>query len=104
MSRANTLPVKPRWPPILQWGRSGVGDRAVQNESPVGLDVIYNMAGWELFSYLLADDPGVISETLEELNRHEVHRVHLIADRSSRQARRGLEQDQSRLIMKAILE
>jgi hypothetical protein len=51
-------------------------------ESPIGLDVIYNMAGWELFSYLLADDPGIISETFEALNQHEVNRVHLIADRN----------------------
>ncbi|HEB31920.1 MAG TPA: hypothetical protein ENI15_13765 [Spirochaetes bacterium] len=49
-------------------------------ESPIGLDVIYNMAGWELYSYLLADDPGIISETFEALNEHEVNRVHLIAD------------------------
>ncbi len=49
-------------------------------ESPVGLDLVYNLAGWELFSYLLADDPGVISETFEELARHEVERVHRVAD------------------------
>ena len=49
-------------------------------ESPVGLDVIYNMAGWELYSYLLADDPGLISETFEALNQHELNRVHLVAD------------------------
>ncbi len=50
-------------------------------ESPVGLDLIYNLAGWELFSYLLADDPGVIAETFETVNRHEVDRVHRVADR-----------------------
>lgn len=50
-------------------------------ESPIGLDVIYNMVGWELFSYLLADDPGILSEAFEVLNRHEVGRVHLVADR-----------------------
>ncbi|UCB44471.1 MAG: hypothetical protein JSV25_09615 [Spirochaetota bacterium] len=48
-------------------------------ESPVGLDVIYNIAGWELFSYLLMDDPGLISETFEALNKHEENRIHLIA-------------------------
>ena len=50
-------------------------------ESPIGLDVIYTMAGWELFSYLLADDPGIISETFEVLNLHEEHRAHLVADK-----------------------
>ncbi len=50
-------------------------------ESPVGLDLIYNLAGWELFSYLLADDPGVIAETFEVVNLHEVARVHRVADR-----------------------
>jgi hypothetical protein len=49
-------------------------------ESPIGLDVIYNMVGWELFSYLLADDPGLVSEVFEALNRHEEGRVHLVAD------------------------
>lgn len=49
-------------------------------ESPIGLDVIYNMVGWELFSYLLADDPGLVSEAFEALNRHEERRVHLVAD------------------------
>jgi hypothetical protein len=49
-------------------------------ESPIGLDVIYNMVGWELFSYLLADDPGILSEAFEELNVHEVQRAHLVAD------------------------
>jgi uroporphyrinogen decarboxylase len=50
-------------------------------ESPVGLDVIYNIAGWELFAYLLADDPGLVSEVFEVLNLHEAKRVHLVADR-----------------------
>jgi hypothetical protein len=50
-------------------------------ESPVGLDVIYNMGGWELFCYLLADDPGIINETFEVLNLHEERRIHLVADR-----------------------
>jgi hypothetical protein len=50
-------------------------------ESPIGLDVIYNMAGWELFSYLIAEYPGIISEVFEELNLHEVNRVHLVADK-----------------------
>lgn len=49
-------------------------------ESPVGLDVIYNVAGWELFSYMLADNPGLISEVFEVLNDHEIRRVHLVAD------------------------
>jgi hypothetical protein len=51
-------------------------------ESPVGLDVIYSIAGWELFSYILADDPGLISELFEVLNKHEIERVHLVADRA----------------------
>jgi len=43
---------------------------------------MYNIAGWDLFSYLLADDPGLLSEWFEELNQHEIQRVHLIADKT----------------------
>ena len=50
-------------------------------ESPVGLDTMYNIAGFELFSYLYFDDPGLITEWFEVLNDHEVNRVHLIADK-----------------------
>lgn len=50
-------------------------------ESPVGLDTMYNISGFELFSYLLADDPGLISEWFNVLNEHEENRIHLVADR-----------------------
>ena len=33
-----------------------------------------------LFSYLLADDPGLVSGAFEALNRHEERRAHLVAD------------------------
>lgn len=50
-------------------------------ESPVGLDTMYNIAGFELFSYLLADDSGLVSEWFQTLNEHELNRVHLVADK-----------------------
>ena len=50
-------------------------------ESPVGLDTMYNISGFELFSYMLVDDPGLVSEWFDVLNEHELNRVHLIADK-----------------------
>jgi len=50
-------------------------------ESPVGLDTMYNIAGFDLLSFLYEEDRGIIQEWFEVLNSHEVSRVHLIADR-----------------------
>ncbi|HIJ72996.1 MAG TPA: hypothetical protein HPP83_02735 [Candidatus Hydrogenedentes bacterium] len=44
-------------------------------ESPVGLDVAYHRLGMELFTYAYAQEPELVSEWLEALNKHEVERV-----------------------------
>jgi hypothetical protein len=49
-------------------------------ESGVGLTEMYWAAGMELFSYLMADDPGLIEEWLEARLRAELRRVAVIAD------------------------
>lgn len=49
-------------------------------ESGVGLTEAYWMAGFELFSYLAADDPGLVDEWLDARNQAELRRVASIAD------------------------
>ncbi len=49
-------------------------------ESGVGLTEMYHLAGMELFSYLLADDPGLVETWLEARLRAELRRVATIAD------------------------
>lgn len=49
-------------------------------ESLPGLTHMYHSAGHELFSYLLADDPGLVEEWLEALTQAEVRRIECIAD------------------------
>jgi uroporphyrinogen decarboxylase len=44
-------------------------------ESPVGLDTAFHRLGLDTFCYAYAEDPGLLSEWLEALNRHEVARV-----------------------------
>lgn len=57
------------------------GDDTVQIvESGVGLTEIYWTLGWEDFSYLLADEPGLIEAWLEANNQAELRRVAAIAD------------------------
>jgi hypothetical protein len=48
--------------------------------SPVGLDTAFNIAGLDLFIYLYAENPGLVSTWLEALNVAEIRRVHAIAD------------------------
>jgi len=48
--------------------------------SPVGLDTAFNIAGLDLFIYLYAENPGLVSTWLEALNVAEIRRVHVIAD------------------------
>jgi hypothetical protein len=61
--------------------KKGIGDETViVVESNVGLDYAYNMAGIELFSYLMVDEPAIISEWLEVLNQAEIRRAKAIAD------------------------
>lgn len=49
-------------------------------ESGVGLTEMYWVAGMELFSYLMADDPGLVDAWLEARNQAELRRVAAIAD------------------------
>ena len=53
------------------------GSVPCQIESPVGMDAMYNTAGFELFTYLYADDPGLVSEWYDTLNEHEINRINL---------------------------
>ncbi|HOJ31091.1 MAG TPA: uroporphyrinogen decarboxylase family protein [bacterium] len=46
----------------------------------VGLDDIRVQMGFELFSYVYADDPGIISECLEECTKRNITICHAIAD------------------------
>jgi hypothetical protein len=52
----------------------------MHNTSPIGLDTCYLLAGYELFSYLMMDDYGLLIEWLDVLNQHEVKRVRLVGD------------------------
>lgn len=59
----------------------GIGDDTViVVESDVGLDFARSMAGIELFSYLMVDEPDLLSEWLEALNQAEIRRAKAIAD------------------------
>jgi hypothetical protein len=49
-------------------------------ESFPGLDTAYNLAGFELFSYLWHDDPGLLSEWVDVLAQHEIERIHRVAN------------------------
>ncbi len=60
---------------------TGRGDPAVMIvESGVGLTEMYWAAGLELFSYLTAEDAGLVEEWLEARNQAELRRVAAIAD------------------------
>ncbi len=61
--------------------QKGIGDDTViVVESGAGLDTAYTAAGMELFTYLLVDEPGLVSEWLETLNQAELRRAKAIAD------------------------
>ncbi|NLO75166.1 MAG: hypothetical protein GX100_13805 [candidate division WS1 bacterium] len=62
--------------------RSYLGDDTVvlHGETGTGLDTIRGNLGLELFSYLQADDPGLVSEYLEVSTKREVAQIHAIAD------------------------
>jgi hypothetical protein len=46
----------------------------------IGLDDVRHLLGLEWFSYLLADDPGLISEALEAMTVRNIAECHAIAD------------------------
>lgn len=59
----------------------GLGDDTVLViESDVGFDFARSISGIELFSYLAADEPELVSEWLEVLNQCEIRRAKAIAD------------------------
>jgi hypothetical protein len=49
-------------------------------QSPIGLDVAYNRAGWELFSYAYLEYPELIHDWLAAIADFEEKRIHDIAD------------------------
>jgi len=49
-------------------------------ESFPGLDTACTMAGFELFSYLLYEEPSLISDWVNALAHHEIDRIHHVAD------------------------
>jgi len=48
--------------------------------SPASLDDCYMMLGMEIFSYMIADDYGLLKEWFDELSKHEIERVNRNAD------------------------
>jgi hypothetical protein len=52
----------------------------IHPESIVGLTTAYTRAGWELFIYLMGDQPELVNEWLTVLCDYEVWRIHHIAD------------------------
>jgi hypothetical protein len=58
-----------------------IGDTVnLLSQQGTGLDDIRHLVGMELFAYLQADDPGIISELLETVTEHNVAVCHAIAD------------------------
>jgi hypothetical protein len=58
-----------------------LGDTVLMHTgSPAQLDTCYMMLGFEIFSYLMADNPGLLEEWFDTLIRHEIQRVHRCAD------------------------
>ncbi len=54
-------------------------DTVLVIESPVGPDTAYSLLGLELFSYLQADHPNLVSDWLEALNEREIRRAKTVA-------------------------
>lgn len=48
----------------------------------VGLDDVRHLLGFELFAYVRADDPGIVSEALEAVTVRNIEECHAIADAS----------------------
>jgi len=59
-----------------------VGDTVVFLSESVMLTTLYGMLGIDNFSLLYVENPGLISECLEELTNHEIERIKLIVDPS----------------------
>jgi len=58
-----------------------IGDTVnLLDQHGTGLDSISHYLGLELFSYLMADDPGLVSEALETVTNYHVAVCHAVAD------------------------
>lgn len=53
----------------------------IHPESIVGLTTAYVRAGWDIFIYLMGDEPDLVDQWLEALCAYEVKRIHGMADR-----------------------
>ncbi len=62
------------------WKQNYLRDTVLMHTSYVHLDTCYMMAGMEIFSYLIADDYGLLIEWFDELCKHERRRVNRCAD------------------------
>ncbi len=61
--------------------QSLIGDTVnLLTQHGVGLDSVRHLLGFELFTYVLDDDPGLISEALETMTEHNVAECHAIAN------------------------
>jgi 5-methyltetrahydrofolate--homocysteine methyltransferase len=56
------------------------GSFLLASESLVGLHTAYYRAGMELFVYLYAEEPELVSSWLQALNDYELYKIHRIAD------------------------
>jgi hypothetical protein len=58
-----------------------LGDTVLMHTgSPAQLDTCYMMLGFDIFSYMLVDDYGLLVEWFDELIKHEIGRVQKCAD------------------------
>jgi len=63
--------------------QSLIGDTVnLLTQHGTGLDDVRHLLGLELFAYLYADDPGLISEALEAMTVRNIAECHAIADRA----------------------
>jgi hypothetical protein len=61
--------------------QSLIGDTVnLLTQHGIGLDDVRHLLGLELFAYVYADDPGLISEALEAMTERNVAECHAIAD------------------------
>ncbi|MHB1000629.1 MAG: uroporphyrinogen decarboxylase family protein [Armatimonadota bacterium] len=57
------------------------GDTVIMHEcTGVGIESVYHLLGWDLFSYVLADYPDIVSAWLESYTSHQIRLIHVIAD------------------------
>ncbi len=73
--------IEARWADFAEGDPTGRRDPAVLViESGVGLEWLYHVAGMELFTYLLMDDPALVEEWLEAVSAAERRRAEAVAE------------------------